>query len=565
MSVTRLVDAYTQDGYVIVPRVFAHDDIDRMRDVIERYARRAGPLLRPRPTKNSGRIGVHHMVDFARDSELHPIFKRIHGSERLHSALASLFGGADLYRHFARTEISINRHLPWHRDIISPSPQSALHTYMQGCGPWDLAADGSGQCALFAAVYLQDHHESNSSLTVVPGTHRGPGGVAFPFNKAPTGASPEHTLHPRKGDAVLFDFRLLHRGQRSVAGELAVSDSDARLLVGLAYGCQNLYTTMWERAIRLRNELEVNMSMCRGNPSDHVCAARYVHDDLRRNPMPAQAVLRTPLALNRSEQQPQQRSRWGTSKTQGAKSASIDPPVDSVPAQAPATGQRRRRVVFIVGASRGIGLGLAKHYAEEGWQVHATTRNLTQPGALGLLNRHQVTLHELDVMSDQHRDNLVRQLSSPLVPIDLLIHNAAIQTTNVTLAMAVNAEAPFTLTNSLLPFVQRSHMRTICLITSADAGSRARERRTKGNLSAYGKSKLTLNIRFRADEPVWRAQGLTAVLVHPGWVRTDMGGERAQISVETSVRGIATVLQKVSYKESGACLRYDGTKCDPWK
>ena len=516
MAVARLADAYQRDGYVIVPRVFAHDDIDHMRGVIERYAHGAGPLLRPRPTKNAKQIGRHHMVDFARDSALHPVFERIHGNERLRRALASLFGGAGLYRHFARTEISINRHLPWHRDIISPAPQSALHTYMQGRGPWDLAADGSGQCVLIAAAYLQDHHETNSSLTVVPGTHRGPGGVAFPFDKAPRDASPELTLHPRKGDAVLFDFRLLHRGQRRDAGEQAVvSERDVRLQVGVAYGCLNSYTTMWERAIRLRNELEVNMSMCRGNPSDHICAARYVRDDLRRNPMPAQAMVNSPPALNRSEQQPHQRSlRRVSSKTSGAKSsgtASTDTPLlDSVPAQA--AGQRRRRIVFIVGASRGIGLGLAKHYAGEGWQVHATTRNLTQPGALGLLDRDRVTLHELDVMSDQHVGDLVRQLSSPVLPIDLLIHNAGIQTTNVTLAMAVNAEAPFTIANALLPSVLLSHMRTICLITSADAGSRARERKTKGKLSAYGASKLALNVRFRADEPGWRAQGLMAVV-----------------------------------------------------
>ena len=102
-------------------------------------------------------------------------------------------------------------------------------------------------------------------------------------------------------------------------------------------------------------------------------------------------------------------------------------------------------------------------------------------------------------------------------------------------------------------------------MTSADAGSRARERRSKGKLSAYGASKLAMNVKFQADEPAWRAQGVTAFLLHPGWVKTDMGGTRAQITVDASARGMIQVVGAAKPTDGGACLQYDGKRCDPWK
>ena len=181
-----------------------------------------------------------------------------------------------------------------------------------------------------------------------------------------------------------------------------------------------------------------------------------------------------------------------------------------------------------------------------------------------MLSKDRLTLYPLDVSNQAQIVALQERVTRDALAIDVLIHNAGVQTTNLTLAMAINAHAPFEVTRALMPAVLRSRRKAICLITS-EAGSKARERRSKGRLSPYAASKLALNMRFRTEEPAWRAQGLTAVLMHPGWVKTEMGGGNAKISVEASTRGIATTLQKLQREQCGACLVFDGSRCNPWK
>ena len=142
---------------------------------------------------------------------------------------------------------------------------------------------------------MQDHSADNRSLTLVSGTHQSHGGTPFPHVTMPRSAPTPHTLHPRKGDAVLFDFRLLHRGQAREAlrrGERGPPEN--RVQLGVAYGRTNLHTRMWDRAIRMRNALEVNTSMCGPDGlKSYSCSARFVAEDLERNPirgMPGAAV-----------------------------------------------------------------------------------------------------------------------------------------------------------------------------------------------------------------------------------------------------------------------------------
>ena len=153
----------------------------------------------------------------------------------------------------------------------------------------------------------------------------------------------------------------------------------------------------------------------------------------------------------------------------------------------------------IIGASRGIGLGLAMRYAADGWRVHATTRTPKRPGALGAV-RGDVHIHELEATDRAQQQALGTALAGEA--IDVLIHNAGVYGTWMRAAAVnrINAEAPIEAAEALMDAVLRSDQKKIALISS-QVGARRGSRRSLGK---YGDSKAALNDRFRAIEGEWR-------------------------------------------------------------
>ena len=152
----------------------------------------------------------------------------------------------------------------------------------------------------------------------------------------------------------------------------------------------------------------------------------------------------------------------------------------------------------IIGANRGIGLGLASQYAAAGWRVHATTRTPENPGALGEI-RGDVHIHELEVTDRAQQRALGAALTGEA--IDMLIHNAGVYGTSMRADAVnrINAEAPIEVAEALMDAVVRSGQKKIALISS-QVGARRGSRRSLGK---YGNSKAALNDRFRA-----RGEGL---------------------------------------------------------
>ena len=212
----------------------------------------------------------------------------------------------------------------------------------------------------------------------------------------------------------------------------------------------------------------------------------------------------------------------------------------------------------IIGANRGIGLGLASQYAAAGWRVHATTRTPENPGALGEI-RGDVHIHELEVTDRAQQRALGAALTGEA--IDVLIHNAGVYGTSMRADAVnrINAEAPIEVAEALMDAVVRSGQKKIALISS-QVGARRGSRRSLGK---YGNSKAALNDRFRAREKDWRAAGCLAVVIHPGWVRTDMGGSGATLSVEEGARGIRRVMAELDESRHGRFWTWDGRE-HPW-
>ena len=212
----------------------------------------------------------------------------------------------------------------------------------------------------------------------------------------------------------------------------------------------------------------------------------------------------------------------------------------------------------IIGASRGIGLGLVEQYAGEGWRVHATTRNPERPGALGEV-AGDVHLHGLEVADRSEQ----RALRAALVDeaIDVLIHNAGVYGRGMRSATVnrINAEAPIEVAEALMDAVLRSEQRKIALVTSMMGARRGSTR----SLGKYGDSKAALNDRFRACEAGWSERGCLAVVIHPGWVRTDMGGRNAAVSVEESARGICGLMASLDASRHGRFWTWEGRE-HPW-
>lgn len=206
---------------------------------------------------------------------------------------------------------------------------------------------------------------------------------------------------------------------------------------------------------------------------------------------------------------------------------------------------------MVVGASRGIGLGLVETHLADGWAVHGTTRDGSSP-----VDHPNLTPHRLDVRDRDQLADLVKSLGSPL---NRIIHNAGVLTAPGSEMMEVNAVAPIRTVEALLEAGRLLPGGVVAIMTSQRGARRGRS----GSLGDYGDSKAALNDAFRERSEAWREAGAIAVVIHPGWVRTDMGGASAPLTVVESVEGIKSLLDRVTPDDHGSFLTWDG-RIHPW-
>lgn len=228
------------------------------------------------------------------------------------------------------------------------------------------------------------------------------------------------------------------------------------------------------------------------------------------------------------------------------------------------------QTVLITGSNRGIGLELARRYAAAGDHVLACCREPAKAAALQALGGKNVTVCGVHVADGASVAALARQIGDR--PIDVLINNAgmagpAMQKQSLA-EMDFDSWAETFAVNTMAPFRMLQTFRK-----NLAAGSNPRAVTITSQMGAiawpypvmyaYCSSKGAVNKVMKMASEELKKEGITVLLVHPGFVKTDMGGPNAEITPEESAAGIVAVIEQASLATTGSFFKWNG-EVHPW-
>lgn len=230
-----------------------------------------------------------------------------------------------------------------------------------------------------------------------------------------------------------------------------------------------------------------------------------------------------------------------------------------------ANAQSAEMTVLITGANRGIGLEFARQYTDLGYRVIGTARDPAKAKELKALG---VQVEALDVTDSTSVNALARKLDG--TALDILINNAGIYGHNadsflesdfdqLNQTFEVNTLGPMRVTQAFYESVKSGPTKKIVHISSTMGSI------TNNNGGSYGyrASKAALNMLNKSLSIELASDGFICTVLHPGWVKTRMGGEGAALTTQQSVAGMLNVIAAMDSDTNGQFLDYQGQQI-PW-
>ena len=235
------------------------------------------------------------------------------------------------------------------------------------------------------------------------------------------------------------------------------------------------------------------------------------------------------------------------------------------------------KIAVVTGANRGMGFEACRQLGKLGFRVVLTSRDAKKAEEAASKLRDEgldVVAHAHDVNDPQSAEGLASFVESEYGEVHVLVNNAAaifdIEEDDSASILATSKEA---LTRSfetntigavltaqaLVPLMKKTGYGRIVNVSSGMGGITE----MNGGYPGYRLSKAALNAVVRSLTVDLKDRGVTAVVFHPGWVSTDMGGDSAPVTPETSVHGLREAIEGLSLADSGRFLNYDGTEI-PW-
>ncbi|GAB1867659.1 C-factor [Camponotus japonicus] len=248
------------------------------------------------------------------------------------------------------------------------------------------------------------------------------------------------------------------------------------------------------------------------------------------------------------------------------------------------------RSILITGCNRGLGLGLVRHLAERSSlppdMIFATCRDASGASELRALADKSSNIHiiETDLTDTDGYKRIVDTVSEKVngAGLNVLFNNAGISSKFTRLglvkkqqiidAFLVNTVAPIMLTKAFLPLLkvaaknakdktELSVRRAAVINMTSILGSITEN--NDGGFYPYRCSKAALNAATKSMSIDLKTDGILVTCLHPGWVRTDLGGNNAPMDIDTSVNNILNTLNSLTERHTGCFVQYDG-KILPW-
>lgn len=225
---------------------------------------------------------------------------------------------------------------------------------------------------------------------------------------------------------------------------------------------------------------------------------------------------------------------------------------------------------LVTGANRGLGLEFVRQLLDRGERVIAACRHSDRASELNRLSEQfpgHLKVLPLDVADLHSITELVREIGMLDLRIDVLINNAGvlkagevfgdIEAQSLEQAFATNAQGPFLLTQALAPRLSEG-----AKVIAISSGLGSIERATRFGTPSYNISKAALNMAMRMLGHALAERGIAVLALSPGWVKTDMGGEGADLEIEQSVSNMLKVIDALRF-DASAIGHFLGNTGDP--